>query len=229
MEKVTPFKPMSQTAPLSYAEARALVHVAEHPLVGVRLTTLRDRRTPPAIFRRCLREISIALVLQALRDMPVREIPLETPMGSTTGTEPERPLALFPILRAGLGFAEAMLEFLPEARVGHIGMVRDPQTHQPDSYYFKTPPQLAESTVLLVDPMLATGGSAVASVQKLKEAGARHIAFVGLVGCPQGVFALHQAHPDVAIHLAALDPSLDENRYIVPGLGDAGDRYFGTL
>lgn len=220
---------MAQTSPLSYEEARALVQLVDHPLVGVRMTTLRDRRTPPAIFRRCLREISVALVLQALRDMPVRQIPLETPLGFTTGTEPENPLVLFPILRAGLGFAEAMLEFLPEARIGHIGMVRDPVTHQPDSYYFKSPPRLGESIVLLVDPMLATGGSAVASVQKLKDAGARHISFVGLVGCPHGVAALHRAHPDIRIHLAALDPDLDDNCYIVPGLGDAGDRYFGTL
>jgi uracil phosphoribosyltransferase len=166
--------------------------------------------------------------LRALETLETSPCEVETPLAKTSGSRLARAVVMVPVLRAGLGFAEAMLEVLPEAEVGHIGMARDEQTHLPLQYYCKLPGNLGEKEVLLLDPMLATGHSARAALDLLKNAGARRIRFLALVGCPEGVGTVKEGHPEVAIHLAALDQGLDKNCYIVPGLGDAGDRYFGT-
>lgn len=213
---------------MTYDEAAKQIHLVDHPVVQSRLVKLRDKTTPSAIFRQCLREISISLALAALRDAETRPVRVNTPLRETDGVTLSRSITIIPVLRAGLGFAEGMLQVLPDALMGHIGMVRNEQTHLPEQYYFKVPSDLPESEIILADPMLATGNSAAAAVSLLKDHGARRIRFAGLVGCPQGVENLRSAHPDVPIFLAALDPELNENCYIVPGLGDAGDRYFGT-
>jgi uracil phosphoribosyltransferase len=214
---------------MNYQEALKNVELLDHPLVRIRLTALRDRTSPPMVFRENLRRISAALVLHALENLETIEREVETPLRKTTGAELARAVVMVPVLRAGLGFAEAMLEVLPEAEVGHIGMARDEETHHPLQYYCKLPANLGDKEVLLLDPMLATGHSAGAALDLLKQAGARRIRFLALVGCPEGVSTVKSRHPEVPIHLAALDEGLDRNCYIVPGLGDAGDRYFGTL
>lgn len=213
---------------MNYEEAIEQVDLLDHPLVRIRLTALRDKNSPPTVFRENLRRISAALVLRALENLEVRECRVETPLGVARGAVMERAVVMVPVLRAGLGFAEAMLEVLPEAEVGHIGLARDERTHQPFQYYCKLPGNLDRKEVLLLDPMLATGHSASAAIDLLKDAGAKHIRFLALVGSPRGVGTVRKDHPGVPIHLAALDEGLDENCYIVPGLGDAGDRYFGT-
>lgn len=204
------------------------VRILQHALVAHNLTRLRDVRTPAPLFRRCLKEIALLLAAEALAEAETREVEIQTPLTSCRGRELARAVILVPILRAGLGFAEGMMQILPEALLGHIGMARDETTHKPRHYYFRMPPGLAEAEVLLVDPMLATGNSAAEALTALKAHGARRLCFVGLVGCPEGVERVHGEHPDVPIYLAALDPGLNEKAYIVPGLGDAGDRYFGT-
>jgi len=213
---------------MTYSEALQAVQIVDHPVVQTRLTILRSKDTPTEVFRSCLREISVALALTALAEAQTRSKKIETPMGEADGVELARPVVIIPILRAGLGFTEGMMQILPEASIGHIGMFRNETTHRPEQYYFRVPPGFKNADVLLVDPMLATGFSAAEAVSLLKKSGARFIRFVGLVGCPQGVANLQSHHPEVPIFLAALDPGLDENCYIVPGLGDAGDRYFGT-
>jgi uracil phosphoribosyltransferase len=205
------------------------LHLLDHPLGRVCMTTLRDHRTPPAEFRRVLRRVSGALAWFALRDVPTVESTVTTPLQPTIGHALARPLVFVPVLRAGLGFAEAMLEVLPEAEVGHIGLARDEKTHRPHQYYCKLPQDLAGKEILLLDPMLATGYSAAAALTLLKEAGARHVRFIALLGCPEGLATLQETHPDVPVYLAALDEGLNADCYILPGLGDAGDRYFGTL
>jgi uracil phosphoribosyltransferase len=214
---------------MNHAQALSVVNLLDHPLARVNMTSLRDKRTSSSEFRRTLRRTSAALAWFSLQDIPTQSISVTTPLMDSPGHCLERPLVLVPVLRAGLGFAESMLEVLPEAEVGHIGLARDETTHRPSLYYCKLPKNLAEKEILVLDPMLATGHSAAAALSLLKESGARHLRFVGLVGCPEGVSTLRKTHPDVSIYLAALDEGLNENCYILPGLGDAGDRYFGTV
>ncbi len=204
------------------------VTVVDHPLVQVKLTQLRDVRTSPREFRSRLNELSTLMVFEATRTLLTRVASIQTPLADYEGRALARPVVVAPILRAGLGLVEGMLNLLPDVSVAHIGMFRNEHTHRPESYYFKAPAHLADADVLLVDPMLATGFSATGAVAQLKAAGATSIRFVCLVSCPQGLAQLRAAHPDVEIFTAGVDPILNENAYIVPGLGDAGDRYFGT-
>lgn len=205
------------------------VTVIDHPLVQVKLTQLRDVHTGSREFRARLNELSALMVVEATRDLGTRPKPILTPLAPYEGRMLARPVIVAPILRAGLGLVEGMLGLLPDVSVAHIGMFRNEVTHRPESYYFKAPAHLSEADVLLVDPMLATGGSATGAVAQLKEAGAQFIRFVCIVSCPAGLAQLRGAHPDVPIFTAAVDPELSDRAYIVPGLGDAGDRYFGTV
>ena len=204
------------------------VTLIDHPLVQVKLTQLRDARTGSSGFRARLNELSTLLVFEATRSLATRAEMVETPLAPCAGRALVRPLIAAPILRAGLGLVESMLDLLPGVSVAHIGIFRDEATHRPQSYYFKAPSHLAEADVILVDPMLATGFTATSAVTQLKSAGATSIRFVCLVSCPQGIAQLRGAHPDVEIFTAAIDPDLNDKAYIVPGVGDAGDRYFGT-
>jgi uracil phosphoribosyltransferase len=204
------------------------VTVVNHPLVFAKLTILRERSTATAEFRRQLQEISKLLLVEATRGWGTAALPVETPLASMTGATLGRPVVLVPILRAGLGMLDGMLPLLPHASVGHLGLYRDEKTLRPVSYYRRLPRALAEAEVLLLDPMLATGYSACEAVTVLKSHGARSIRFVCIVACPEGIAQLQGAHPDVPIIAAAVDSGLNEVGYIVPGLGDAGDRYFGT-
>ncbi len=204
------------------------VTVIDHPLIRVKVTQLRDAQTSSVDFRARLNELATLMVFEATRDLATRAIRVTTPLAETEGAVLVRPIVVAPILRAGLGLVEGMLDLLPDVSVAHIGMFRNEETRRPESYYFKAPAHLAEADVLIVDPMLATGWSATAAVAQLKEAGATSIRFVCLVACEAGVKQLTTAHSDVAIFTAALDPGLNDRAYIVPGLGDAGDRYFGT-
>lgn len=203
-------------------------HVVDHPLVRAKLTVLRDRGTGLKAFRGALHELSLLVGYEALRDLDEVESEVETPLETCGGSRIAHPIFLMPILRAGLGMAEALAELLPDAPVGHIGMFRDEVTHQPQPYYLRVPPGLDEANVVCVDPMLATGNSAVSAIDQLKQAGARKLRLVCVVACPQGVERMTTAHPDVPIFTAAIDRDLNEHAYIVPGLGDAGDRYYGT-
>lgn len=204
------------------------VTVIDHPLIRVKVTQLRDAQTSSVDFRARLNELATLMVFEATRDLATKTVRVQTPLAETEGAVLARPIVVAPILRAGLGLVEGMLDLLPDVSVAHIGMFRNEATRRPESYYFKAPAHLAEADVLLVDPMLATGWSATAAVAQLKEAGATAIRFVCLVACEAGARQLRGAHPDVPIFAAALDPGLNERAYIVPGLGDAGDRYFGT-
>ncbi len=203
--------------------------VINHPLVDHKITLLRDESTGSPEFRALCEEITLLTAYEALRDLPTESRPVTTPVTTTEG----RQLAgntpvIVGILRAGLIMVDAMLTLLPTARVGHVGLFRDPDTHKPVEYYNKLPADIADRSVILVDPMLATGGSAAAAIDHLKTAGVQQIMLISIIGCPEGVAAVHDAHPDVPITLAALDERLNENAYIVPGLGDAGDRIYGT-
>lgn len=205
------------------------VHVIDHPLVKHKLSLLRDIDTAHGDFRRICRELTVLVIYEATADLPLTEIAISTPMTETTVMRLRRPEpAVVAILRAGLIMAEATIDLIPHAAVGHIGMYRDPDTHEPVDYYAKLPDRLGDRAVFLVDPMLATGGSAVNALNTLKEAGATDIRLLCIVGCPEGVSAVQAEHPDVSLFLAAMDSGLDESDYIVPGLGDAGDRIFGT-
>jgi len=204
------------------------VIVAEHPLVAAKLSILRAKTTAPDEFRRNLQEMSILLLAEAAHSWETAPIEIETPLKKCDGQILRRPVVIVPILRAGLGMLEGMSRILPEANAGHIGLYRDQKTLRPVTYYSRLPVNLAEAQVILVDPMLATGYSACAAVGLLKEKGATRIQFLCLVACPPGIEQLRSAHPDVAIITGAVDPELNEFGYIVPGLGDAGDRYFGT-
>ncbi len=207
----------------------ANVTVVDHPLVRVKLARLRDERTPSSEFRTNARELAALLAFAATHDLPTVTEKIRTPLTECDGERLARPLVIVPILRAGLGMAEGILPFFGDAGVAHIGMRRDETTHLPACYYFNAPANLSEAEVILVDPMLATGHSAGESITKLKAAGARHIRFVCFLSAPEGIAYLTSAHPDVPIFTGALDARLDERAYIVPGLGDAGDRYFGTV
>jgi uracil phosphoribosyltransferase len=205
------------------------VHLIDHPLVQHKLTLMRRKDASTNSFRQLLSEISTLMVYEVLRDIPVQEIEIETPLETTTGKVIDgKKLVFASILRAGSGILDGMLTVVPGARVGHIGLYRDPKTLVAVEYYFKMPGDLQERDVVVVDPMLATGNSAVAAVERLKECGPKSIKFVCLLTCPEGVAAMHNAHPDVPIYTAAVDRQLDEHGYILPGLGDAGDRIFGT-
>jgi uracil phosphoribosyltransferase len=203
--------------------------IVEHPLVQHKLTILRDRRTPTKIFKELVDEIAMLMAYEATNDLALEPVQIETPLERTTGRRVSgKKLTLVPILRAGLGMVEGILKLVPSARVGHIGLYRDHETLEPVDYYFKIPADAGERDFLLLDPMLATGGSAVAAINSLKKAGAVRIRFLCLVASPPGVARVHDAHPDVPILCAALDRELNERGYILPGLGDAGDRLFGT-
>lgn len=204
------------------------VFISEHPLVKHKLTLLRDRNTDSKRFRELVREITILLCYEATRDLGLSSKPVDTPMGFSEGWELDEAIGLVPILRAGLGMVNGVWEMMPGAEVWHIGMYRDERTLSPVAYYNKLPVHPRVQVCLILDPMLATGGSAVKTAHILKEWGARRIKFVGLIAAPEGIQAMRQAHPDVPIHVAAVDSHLNNNGFIVPGLGDAGDRQFGT-
>ncbi|MFZ6027223.1 MAG: uracil phosphoribosyltransferase [Chloroflexota bacterium] len=199
-----------------------------HPLVAHKLSLLRERSTEPKKFRELVREIAALLTYEATLDLVTQPRDVQTPLASMTGAEVQAKIGLVPILRAGLGMVEGVWELMPSAEVWHIGLYRDERTLQPVQYYNKLPIEPTVTVCLILDPMLATGGSAVATVDILKKWGAKTIKFVGLIGAPEGIAALQKAHPDVPIHLAAVDERLNERGYIMPGLGDAGDRQFGT-
>lgn len=202
--------------------------VVQHPLVLSKITVLRDKRTDCELFRRTLHELAALVAWEATKDLAVEAVEIESPLQRCSGHVLARPVVLMPILRAGLGMVSGILEILPEARIGHVGLCRDEETFEPRSYYFKAPPDLPEADVLLVDPMLATGQSASDAAAKLKALGATRLRLLALVGCVQGATHFRERHPDVPVFLAALDRELSDKAYIVPGLGDAGDRYFGT-
>ena len=206
----------------------AKLHIINHPLIQNKLTRLRDVNTNNHNFRLLLEELTAFMVYEITRDYPLKEVEIETPLETMTGKVLDTPVVLVPILRAGTGMLRGVLDLVPMARVGHIGLYRDPETLQPVEYYAKFPLTLAEAQVILVDPMLATGGSAIVGIDILKREGAQKIQFLCLVAAPEGVEALSSAHPDVSIYTAALDRELNDHGYILPGLGDAGDRIFGT-
>lgn len=203
--------------------------LVKHPLVQHKMTLLRDRSTPTKIFKELVDEIAMLMAYEATSDLVLEAVSVDTPLETTGGHRiAGKKLTLVPILRAGLGMVEGILKLVPSARVGHIGLYRDHDTLEPVDYYFKVPADAPERDFLLLDPMLATGGSAVAAINSLKRAGAVRIRFLCLVAAPSGVARVHESHPDVPIICAALDRELNSNGYILPGLGDAGDRLFGT-
>lgn len=205
------------------------VYVLDHPLIQHKLAMLRDKNTNTKDFRELLSEVAMLMAYEVTRDLPLRPVDVETPIGLAHCHMLEgKNLALVPILRAGLGMVDGMTNLIPMARIGHIGLYRDPTTLEPIEYYCKLPEDIQNRVVILLDPMLATGGSAAAAVGFLKKRGIEDIKFVCLVAAPEGIKHLHDAHPEIPIYCAGLDDGLDENAYIVPGLGDAGDRLFGT-
>ena len=204
------------------------LHLVDHPLVHDALANLRDKRTPPEDFRRGATRISVLLAAEALRDMPTRDVTVETPLGPAAGRRIRPDVVVVPVLRAGLGMLDAVLELVPGARVGHIGLQRDELTAVASQYYSKLPEGLASAFVLMIDPMLATGGSAVAALHLLRRAGARVIRIVCIVASKEGVALVERHYPDVDIYTPIVDERLDDHKYIVPGLGDFGDRLYGT-
>src|SRR6056297_3840710 len=207
----------------------AKVHVMDHPLIQHKLTYLRDIKTGAKEFRELAKEMSTLIAYEATRDIPLEDIEIETPICKTTGKIiAGRKVGIVPILRAGLGMVDGFLTLIPAAKVGHVGLYRDPETLEPVEYYCKMPSDVSERELIVVDPMLATGGSSIAAIQFIKDRGATNIKFACLIGCPEGVKALHDAHPDVDIYIASIDEKLNDHAYIVPGLGDAGDRLYGT-
>lgn len=205
------------------------VHVIEHPLVQHKLTLMRKKETSTTSFRRLVNELSTLMAYEVTRDMPMHEVTIETPMEKMQSKLIDGKKVVFvPILRAGMGILDGMLGVVPGARVGHIGLYRDPKTLVAVEYYFKMPTGMPDRDAIVLDPMLATGNSAVAAVERLKESGPRSIKFVCLVSCPEGIKHFHSVHPDVPIYTATIDRELNDHGYILPGLGDAGDRIFGT-
>ena len=203
--------------------------VMDHPLIQHKLSHMRDKNTGSKEFRELVGEVSMLMCYEATRDLPLKEVEIETPVAlAKTKVIAGRKLAFVPILRAGIGMLDGVLSMVPAAKVGHIGLYRDPQTLQPVKYYCKLPSDINEREVIVLDPMLATGGSAVAAIQMLKESGAANIKFMCIIAAPEGLNALTEAHPDVQVYCAALDEKLNDDKYIVPGLGDCGDRIFGT-
>ena len=207
------------------------VHVIDHPLIQHKLTIMRMKETGTKDFRQLLEEISMLMTYEITRDFPLKDVEIETPMGKCTGKQlaASRKVCVVPILRAGLGLQSGVVNMIPTAKVGHIGLYRDPETLKPVEYYCKMPSDIAERTMLVVDPMLATGGSASAAITMLKEKGAKNLILMCLVAAPEGVQVINEDHPDVPVYVAAVDDHLNDHGYIVPGLGDAGDRIFGTI
>ena len=207
----------------------ANVYIMDHPLIHHKLSILRDKTTPVKEFRELISEIAALMCYEATRNLPTVEVEVETPVATAKCLKlAGKKLAIVPILRAGLGMVDSMVDMIPSAKIGHIGLYRDPETHLPVEYYCKLPEDIGNRQVFVVDPMLATGGSAVAAIDFLKKYGCKNIIMMNVIGCPEGVKAVQDAHPDVDMYLAALDERLNEHAYIIPGLGDAGDRIFGT-
>lgn len=205
------------------------VMVFDHPLIQHKVAMMRDKQTNSKDFRVLAKEVALLMAFEVTRDLPTEEVEIETPMCKTKVQQlAGEDIAIVPILRAGLGFVEGMLELVPNAKVGHVGLYRDPETHEPVEYYCKLPEDIDKRRIIVVDPMLATGGSAVAAIDFIKKRGGKDLNFMCLIAAPEGIEALAEAHPDVHIYIAAKDERLDENAYILPGLGDAGDRLFGT-
>lgn len=203
--------------------------VLDHPLIQHKLTIIRDKNCGTREFRQCVNEIATLMAYEVSRDMPVEDVQIQTPVATaTTKRLAGKKVVIVPILRAGLGMVDGILDLIPAAKVGHVGMYRDEETFEPHEYFVKMPDDLPNRDVFIVDPMLATGGSAIMAVDALKKRGAKSIKFVCLVAAPEGVKALQEAHPEIDIYMASLDEKLNEHGYIVPGLGDAGDRLFGT-
>ena len=203
--------------------------IMDHPLIQHKITLLRDKNTGSKEFRELISEVTMLMCYEATRDLPLKQVEVETPMCVTKSKVISgRKLALVPILRAGIGMVDGILNLLPAAKVGHIGLYRDHDTHEPVEYYCKLPVDVAEREVIVLDPMLATGGSAIDAITKIKENGVKQIKFMCIIAAPDGVEALIAAHPDVQVYCGALDGHLNEDKYIIPGLGDAGDRIFGT-
>ena len=207
----------------------AEIHVLDHPLIQHKLSILRDVRTGVKEFRELVSEIAGLMCYEATRNLPTEEVEVQTPVAvAKCRMLSGKKLAIVPVLRAGLGMVDSMIDLIPSAKIGHIGLYRDPETHLPVEYYCKLPEDIENRVVFVVDPMLATGGSAVAAIDFLKAKGCRNIIMMNIIGCPEGVKAVHEAHPDVEMYLAAVDEKLNDHAYIIPGLGDAGDRIFGT-
>lgn len=205
------------------------VHVMDHPLIQHKITYIRRKDTGSKDFRSAVGEIAALMCYEATRDLKLQDVEIETPMGKMIGKELSgKKLAIVPILRAGLGMVDGMLDMVPAAKVGHIGLYRDPETLEPVEYYCKLPADSSEREVFVVDPMLATGGSSVAAIQMLKDKGVKSIRFMCIIAAPEGVKRMQDEHPDVELYIGALDEKLNDHAYIVPGLGDAGDRIFGT-
>ena len=205
------------------------LHVLDHPLLQHKLSVIRDKNTSVKEFREIVSEMASLMCYEATRDLPVMEVEVETPIAVARVKKlAGKKLAIVPILRAGLGMVDGILQLIPGAKVGHIGLYRDPETHEPVEYYCKMPNDIAEREVLVLDPMLATGGSASAAITFIKNYGCRHIRLMNIIAAPEGVKRIREDHPDVDIYVAAVDSNLNDHAYIVPGLGDAGDRIFGT-
>jgi uracil phosphoribosyltransferase len=205
------------------------VMVMDHPLIQHKISKLRDEKTGTNEFRRLVSEIAMLMGFEALRDLPTEDVEIQTPIEKCmTPMIAGKKMAIVPILRAGLGMVDGVLSLVPSAKVGHIGLYRDPETHEPQEYYCKLPEPIEQRTILVVDPMLATGGSGSDAIKMIKEHGGKKIKFMCIIAAPEGMKRLHEDHPDVQIYVGALDRELNENAYICPGLGDAGDRIFGT-
>ena len=207
----------------------AELHILDHPLIQHKVTILRDKNTGVKEFREIVGEIAALMCYEATRDMSLEDVVVETPIATGTFKKLSgKKVAIVPILRAGLGMVDTIIDLIPSAKVGHIGLYRDPETHNPVEYYCKMPPDISEREVIVVDPMLATGGSASAAITFLKGYGCKNIKLMNIIGCPEGIEVIRRDHPDVDLYVACVDERLNENKYIVPGLGDAGDRIFGT-
>ena len=205
------------------------VHVMDHPLVHHKLAVMRNKDTSVKEFRELVSEVAGQMCYEATRNLPTVDVKVETPVGTANCKMlAGKKLAIVPILRAGLGMVDALVDLIPSAKIGHIGLYRDPETHEPVEYYCKLPEDIGNRVVFVVDPMLATGGSAVAAINFLKKRGCKNIIMLNIIGCPEGIKRVQEEHPDVEMYLAACDEKLNEHAYIVPGLGDAGDRIFGT-
>ena len=207
----------------------AKVFIMDHPLVHHKLAVMRSKETPVKEFRELVNEVAGLMCYEATRELPLMDVEVETPVATAhCKMLAGKKLAIVPILRAGLGMVDALVDLIPSAKIGHIGLYRDPETHEPVEYYCKLPEDIGNRVTFVVDPMLATGGSAVAAINFLKQHGCKKIIMMNIIGCPEGIKRVNEAHPDVDIYLAACDERLNEHAYIVPGLGDAGDRIFGT-
>ncbi len=205
------------------------IYVFDHPLIQHKVAQIRDKNTNTRDFRQLVKEIAMLMTYESTRDLKLEDVDIETPICATKVKMLKgEDVAIVPILRAGLGMVDGVLEIIPNAKVGHVGLYRDPETHEPVEYYCKLPADIDKRQIFVVDPMLATGGSAIAAINFVKQRGGKHIIFMCMIAAPEGIEALQKAHPDVDIYIAAKDEKLNENAYIVPGLGDAGDRIFGT-